>query len=165
MTYISGGLIQATDYNGFVGNTTAGANINAMLGYRICIVDGDKHAISTVSAGGTVTATQWATLVNNLATWGPTQEPVQSLTSRTQPVAGNVIAFWPTWQHRHHQLLPLIVAMLRLLGTQYGVFSWHHIKDHSHRIRHHSLDHYIYTHSDFCQCRRCKITSSTQVVL
>ena len=28
MTYVSGGLIQATDYNGFV-STTAGANVNA----------------------------------------------------------------------------------------------------------------------------------------
>jgi hypothetical protein len=31
MTYVSGGLIQATDYNGFV-STTASANVNDVWG-------------------------------------------------------------------------------------------------------------------------------------
>jgi hypothetical protein len=88
MTYSSGGLIQATDYNGFV-STNSGANINDIWGTG----SGDKGwgqtAIGTVSASGTVTATQWATLVNNLASMG--SQTGTTLTSRTAPVAGNTI--------------------------------------------------------------------------
>jgi hypothetical protein len=88
MTYSSGGLIQATDYNGFV-STTSGANINDIWAAG----SGDKGwgqtAIGTVSAGGTVTATQWASLVNNLASMG--SQTGTTLTSRTAPVAGNTI--------------------------------------------------------------------------
>ena len=89
MTYSSGSLIQATDYNGFVGNTTAGLNRVWSTG------SGDagwgQTSIATVTAGtNTVTATQWATLVANLATSG--SQTNSTLTSRTQPVAGNVIA-------------------------------------------------------------------------
>lgn len=88
MSYTVGGLIEATDYNGFV--ATGANNINAIWGTG----SGDKGwgqtAIAQVSVGGTVTATQWATLVANLATAG--QQTSSSLTSRTQPVAGNTIA-------------------------------------------------------------------------
>lgn len=88
MTYTAGSLIEAADYNGFA-NASAN-NINAVWSTG----SGDKGwgqtAISTVSAGGTVTATQWATLVANLATAG--QQTNSTLTSRTQPVAGNTIA-------------------------------------------------------------------------
>lgn len=88
MTYTVGGLIEATDYNGFVSNSAN--NINAVWSTG----SGDKGwgqtAINTVSVGGTVTATQWATLVANLATAG--QQTNSTLTSRTQPVAGNTIA-------------------------------------------------------------------------
>jgi hypothetical protein len=88
MSYTIGGLIEAADYNGFA-NASAN-NINAVWSTG----SGDKGwgqtAISTVSAGGTVTATQWATLVANLAASG--SQTNSTLTSRTQPVAGNVIA-------------------------------------------------------------------------
>jgi hypothetical protein len=88
MTYSSGSLIVATDYNTFVGNTTAGLNRVWSTG------SGDagwgQTSIGTVtSQSNTVTATQWATLVNNLATSG-TQSNT-TLTSRTAPVTGNVI--------------------------------------------------------------------------
>lgn len=89
MTYSAGGLIQATDYNGFV-STTAGANINDIWSTG----SGDKgygqSAISTVSAAGTITATQWASLVNTLASLG--SQTVTTLTSRTAPTAGTVIS-------------------------------------------------------------------------
>jgi len=88
MTYSVGGLIEATDYNTFVGNTTAG--INRFWGTGSGDAGWGQTSISTVSAGGTVTATQWATLVANLATSGT--QTSSTLTSRTQPVAGNVIA-------------------------------------------------------------------------
>jgi hypothetical protein len=88
MTYSSGGLIQATDYNGFV-STTAGANINDIWGTGATDKGWGQTAIGTVSTGGTVTATQWATLVNNLSSMG--SQTGTSLTARTAPVAGNTI--------------------------------------------------------------------------
>jgi hypothetical protein len=56
MTYVTGGLIQAADYNGFV-STTVGANINATWNSAY-----GQPALSNVVVGGTVTAAQWATL-------------------------------------------------------------------------------------------------------
>lgn len=90
MTYTSGGLIQATDYNGFV-STTAGANLNDIWAAG----SGDKGwgqtALTTVTAGtDTVTATQWAGLVNNLSSAG--SQTNTTLTSRTAPVTGNTIS-------------------------------------------------------------------------
>jgi len=84
MTYSVGGLIEATDYNGFVANTVAG-NINAVWNSTY-----GQTALTTVSAGGTVTATQWASLNNTLTSIGNHQ--ATTLTSRTSPVAGNTIA-------------------------------------------------------------------------
>jgi hypothetical protein len=118
MTYSSGGLIQATDYNTFAGNTTAGLNRVWSTG------SGDagwgQTDIATVAASGTVTATQWATIVNNLATTGT--QTGTTLTSRTAPVAGNLIA-----------VLANVSADITSVttnrgnavasGTEYGVFS------------------------------------------
>jgi len=118
MSYTVGGLIEATDYNTFVGNTTAGINRFWSTG------SGDagwgQTDISTVSAGGTVTATQWATLVANLATSGT--QTSSTLTARTQPVAGNVIA-----------ILANVATDITTVttnrgnaaasGTQYGIFT------------------------------------------
>jgi hypothetical protein len=88
MTYSSGGLIQATDYNGFV-STTSGANINDVWG----VGSGDKgwgqSALATTSTGSTVTATQWASLVNTTSTAG--SQTGTTITARTAPTAGTVI--------------------------------------------------------------------------
>jgi hypothetical protein len=84
MTYSVGGLIQAADYNGFV-SATVGGNINATWNSTY-----GQTALSTVSAGGTVTATQWASLNNTLTSLGNHQ--ATTLTSRTSPSAGNTIA-------------------------------------------------------------------------
>ncbi|WP_353480107.1 hypothetical protein [Haliscomenobacter sp.] len=88
MTYSSGGLIQATDYNTFVGNTTAGLNRVWSTG------SGDagwgQPTIATASTGGTVTATQWATLVNSLSSSGT--QTGTTLTSRSAPTAGTTIS-------------------------------------------------------------------------
>ena len=88
MTYSAGGLIQATDYNGFVADT-AGANINDVWAAG----SGDKGwgqtALGTVAAAGTVTATQWASLVNTIASMG--SQTGTSITSRAAPTAGNTI--------------------------------------------------------------------------
>ena len=88
MAYSSGGLIQATDYNGFA-STTAGANVNDIWSTG----SGDKgwgqSALSTVSAAGTVTATNWASLVNTISSIG--SQTGTSITARTAPTTGNLI--------------------------------------------------------------------------
>jgi hypothetical protein len=88
MTYTVGGTIEAADYNGFA-NTSAN-NINAVWSTGSGDLGWGQTAIAPVGIGSTVTATQWATLVANLATAG--QQTGSTLTSRTQPVAGNTIA-------------------------------------------------------------------------
>lgn len=89
MTYTSGGLIQATDYNGFV-STTAGANINDIWGTGTGDKGWGQTALGTVSAAGTVTATQWASLVNTLTSMG--SQTNTTLTARTAPTAGQTIS-------------------------------------------------------------------------
>jgi hypothetical protein len=89
MTYSIGGLIQATDYNGFA-DTTVGANVNATWGTGATSAGYGQTAISTVAAAGTVTATQWSTLVNNIASMASHQGT--TITARTAPVAGNTIS-------------------------------------------------------------------------
>lgn len=118
MSYTVGGLIEATDYNGFV--NTGSNNINKVWSTGTGDSGWGQTAISTVSAGGTVTATQWATLVANLATAG--QQTGSTLTSRTQPVAGNTIT-----------ILANVATDINTVtnnrgnavasGTEYGVFS------------------------------------------
>jgi len=88
MTYASGGLIEATDYNTFAGNTTAGLNRVWSTG------SGDagwgQSSIATVSTSGIVTAANWATLVNNISTTG--SQTVTTLTSRSAPVTGYIVS-------------------------------------------------------------------------
>ena len=88
MSYTVGGLIEATDYNGFV--STSGNNVNAIWSTGTTDKGYGQTAIANVAAGGTVTATQWATLVNNIAAIGNHQGT--TITSRVAPVTGNVIA-------------------------------------------------------------------------
>lgn len=88
MTYTSGGLIEATDYNGFV-STTANANINSVWGTGTGDRGWGQTALATVSATNTVTATQWASLVNTLAAMG--SQTNTTLTARTAPTAGQTI--------------------------------------------------------------------------
>ena len=89
MTYSAGGLIQATDYNGFV-STTSGANVNDLWGTG----SGDKgwgqSALATVSANGTVTATQWASLVNTISSMG--SQTNTTITARSAPTSGTLIS-------------------------------------------------------------------------
>lgn len=90
MTYSVGGLIQATDYNGFA-STTSGANVNVIWGTGSSDAGyGQSTTLATVSTGGTVTATQWAGLVNRISSIASHQGT--TITSRTAPVAGNTIA-------------------------------------------------------------------------
>jgi hypothetical protein len=88
MTYTSGGLIQATDYNGFV-STTSGANVNTVWGAGSGDSGWGQSALATVSATNTVTATQWATLVNTLISMGAHTNT--TITARIAPTAGQTI--------------------------------------------------------------------------
>lgn len=89
MTYSSGGLIEATDYNGFV-STTSGANVNTVWGTGSTDAGWGQTALSTVSATGTITATQWATLVNTITSMGA--QTNTTITTRTAPVSGDTIS-------------------------------------------------------------------------
>lgn len=88
MTYSVGGLIEATDYNTFVGNTTAG--LNRVWSTGSSDYGWGQTTISTVSAGTTVTATNWATLVNSLSSAG--SQTNTTLTSRSAPTTGTLIS-------------------------------------------------------------------------
>lgn len=69
MTYSSGGLIQATDYNNFVGASTSSTSgqLNAVWSTGNGNRGYGQTAISQAAAtGGTVTATQWSSMINSL---------------------------------------------------------------------------------------------------
>lgn len=89
MTYSTGGLIEATDYNGFV-STTAGANVNNVWSTGSGDAGWGQSALATVSAAGTITATQWASLVNTLSSMGAHTNT--TITARTAPTTGGTIA-------------------------------------------------------------------------
>ena len=88
MTYSAGGLIQATDYNGFA-STTAGANVNDVWSTGSSDKGWGQSALSTVSTSGTVTATNWASLVNTISSMG--SQTGTTITARTAPTTGNLI--------------------------------------------------------------------------
>lgn len=79
MTYSTGGLIQASDYNGFNGNVNA--VWNTLYG---------QTGAANVSVGGNVQATQWATLNTNISSLASHQGT--AITSRTNPTAGQIIS-------------------------------------------------------------------------
>jgi len=87
MTYSSGGLIQASDYNTFQ------TNLNNIWSTGSGDSGWGQSSIAAVSTGGVVTATNWATLVNNLATSGA--QTNTALTSRSAPTTGTVISILP----------------------------------------------------------------------
>jgi hypothetical protein len=71
MTYTSGSLVQASDYNNFAGGSTANVNgqINTILSTGSGNAGYGQTAIANVTAAANlVTATQWTTLVNALNT-------------------------------------------------------------------------------------------------
>jgi hypothetical protein len=88
MAYSAGQLIEAADYNGFV-STTSGANVNNVWGTGSTDAGWGQSALATVSPAGSITATQWASLVNTISTMA--SQTGTSITSRSAPVAGNLI--------------------------------------------------------------------------
>ena len=88
MTYSSGSLIVATDYNGFV-STNASANVNGIWSTGTTDAGYGQSALGTVAATNTITATQWASLVNTISSIASHQGT--TITSRAAPTAGNII--------------------------------------------------------------------------
>lgn len=68
MTYAQGGLIEATDYNNLVGSNTSvtGTQLNAAWAWGANSRGYGQTHVASVSALSTVTATQWATLINTV---------------------------------------------------------------------------------------------------
>jgi len=69
MAYSSGGLIAATDYNGFVGANpvTGSGSINAVWGIGNGQYGYGQTAVTQAAASaGLITATQWASLINTM---------------------------------------------------------------------------------------------------
>ena len=98
MTYASGGLIQASDYNGFAGGS-AGANVSGQINTVLATGRGNagygQTAVSNVSAATTVTAAQWASLINSLNMVRKHQSGA-GYSNLTVPTAGTTISFIST---------------------------------------------------------------------
>lgn len=89
MAYSQGGLIEATDYNGFA------ASVNAVWGSGSGDSGyGQTNTLSTVAASNTVTATQWATLISRIDSMRQHQSGVTS--GLSQPSTGDIITFLNT---------------------------------------------------------------------
>jgi hypothetical protein len=115
MTYITGGNVQATDYNTF---STLAASMNevfadlypgattlptAAYGY------GQTPALTSVVAGNSVLASEWAALYNSMRNCGTHQgTPVSPPVPGPNPVAGNSITAYNT-----PSTLASIVSVLR----------------------------------------------------
>jgi hypothetical protein len=93
MTYAQYGTIQATDYNNLVGsNPSTTANVMNTTWSTGGGTNGyGQTALAQVSAGGTVTAAQWANLV--VAQANSASHQGTTISSITAPVAGGTITY------------------------------------------------------------------------
>jgi hypothetical protein len=98
MTYASGGLIQASDFNNIVGGSAGtqggGTQLNPVWSTGQGNYGYGQTAISNVSVNGSVVASDWATLINRLNSVRIHQSGSGSGISA--PTAGTNIAFLPT---------------------------------------------------------------------
>jgi hypothetical protein len=97
MSYASGGLIEAADYNNFVGTSPSSTTnrINTIWAVGNGNAGYGQSALSQVSAAGLVTATQWATAVNTLNSIYTHQSG--SGTGIGAPTAGTLISYLATF--------------------------------------------------------------------
>jgi hypothetical protein len=119
MTYTVGSLIQAADYNGFV-SLNVGANVNNVWATGSTTSGYGQAALSNVAAAGTVTATQWASLVNNIQSMA--SHTGATTTARTAPVAGNTITILSA-VNTDLTTITANRANAAASGTQYGTFT------------------------------------------
>jgi len=85
MAYQQGDTITATDYNNFV------ANINAVISTGSGDSGYGLSAVSTVSAGTTISATQWNALLGGLQTAANHQGTTLTNASNTVSTGGNIL--------------------------------------------------------------------------
>lgn len=96
MTYAQGGLIQASDYNTFLGTTAANAGaINSIWSTGNGNCGYGQTALGTVSQAGLITATQWASVVNTLNSIKTHQTGTG--TGIGAPTAGTLISYLGTF--------------------------------------------------------------------
>jgi len=88
MTYSSGSLIEAVDYNGFA-NNNVGANVNSVWGTGSGDSGWGQTALSTVATNTLITATQWASLNSRITSMA--NQTNTTITSRANPVVGDII--------------------------------------------------------------------------
>lgn len=93
MTYAQYGTVQAADYNTLVGGNpvTTSGTLNAVWATGGSTTGYGQTALANVAAGDSVTATQWANLVNRTASAATHQG--SSITSVTAPVSGGTITY------------------------------------------------------------------------
>ncbi len=93
MSYVQYGLIEATDFNTLAGGnpSTTSGKINTVWATGTGDAGYGQTAISNVSSGGSVLASDWAGLVN--ATANSAAHQGTSITSVTAPSSGGVITF------------------------------------------------------------------------
>lgn len=99
MSYAQGGLIEATDYNNLTGGSAPSSvanKLNTIWSIGSGSAGYGQTAVANVSVSSTVTATQWATLINALNNARLHQSG--SGTGITAPVAGNRIDYLSTLQ-------------------------------------------------------------------
>lgn len=101
MTYAVNGLIEASDYNNLAGtNPTNVANtMNRVWGVGFGDAGYGQTAIGNVVEGNTITASQWATLINSVNNARKHQSG-SSYTNLTAPTAGGTVNFVNTLQSR-----------------------------------------------------------------
>ena len=93
MSYAQYGLIEATDFNNLVGGNpvTSSGKLNTVWATGGTNAGYGQTAVANVAAGSTVTASNWASIVNNTANSASHQGT--SITSVTAPSAGGTVTY------------------------------------------------------------------------
>lgn len=93
MTYAQYGLIQASDFNALAGGnpTTTSGTINAVWATGGTTAGYGQTAVANVAVSNSVTASNWASLVNSTANSATHQG--SSITSVTAPASGGTITY------------------------------------------------------------------------
>ena len=101
MTYSQGGLIEATDYNNMAGAnpTDVAGTINRVWGTGYNDRGYGQTAVSQVAVGNTVTAAQWASLINAVNN-ARKHQAGGGYTNLGVPVTGDSVAYLNTLQTR-----------------------------------------------------------------